>query len=219
MNRNFIFKQFVICTSLILFLSSSCFSQERKDIGIQVGGSYYMGDYNQGKPLYQTSPGLGLIFRYNLNKYYSLRLSANYGGLKGTFSSLNQYLPGVTGSFSKTLIESEGLCEINFMSFNTKHLNKDNFSPYFILGIGGAYIGGEIVPHLPFGIGIKYCPISRIAIGWEWRLSKTFSDNIDNYNNIYDGSRATFHNNDWFSFVGIFITFRLNKNSTCPVYE
>lgn len=205
---------------LFLLFSSLCKSQERRDLGIQAGGSYYMGDYNQGTPLYQPSPSIGAIFRYNLNKYYSLRISANYGGLKGSYSSLNQYLPGSPGSFSKQLFESEGLCEINFMSFNTKHLKKDNFSPYVILGIGGAYVGGEIIPDFPFGVGVKYCPISRITVGWEWKLCKTFNDNIDGYQNVYDGSKAIVHNNDWFSFVGLFITFRLyNKNDTCPVYK
>ncbi|RPH33944.1 MAG: hypothetical protein EHM93_02940 [Bacteroidales bacterium] len=202
-----------------LFLSGSIKSQERRDIGLQAGGSYYMGDYNQGTPMYQPSPSFGLLFRYNLNKYYSLRLSASYNGLKGNYTSSNFYLPGVTGSFSKQLIEAEGLCEMNFMSFNTKCLNKDNFTPYVIFGFGAAYVGGEIIPHLPFGVGVKYCPLPRITIGWEWRLSKTFSDNIDNYNNVYDGSKAIFHNNDWFSFVGLFVTFRLYKNNTCPVYE
>lgn len=179
-----------------------------------------MGDYNQGTPLYQPSPSVGLIFRYNLTKYYSLRLSVNYSNLKGDYSSANFYLPGTTGSFSKQIIESEGLCEINFMSFNTRRLKKDNFSPYVILGIGGAYIGGEVIPQFPFGVGIKYCPVSRITVGCEWRLSKTFTDNIDNYKNVYDGSKATFNNNDWFSFVGLFITFRLyNNKNTCPVYK
>lgn len=206
--------------SLFFLLNSIGKSQERRDLGIQAGGSYYMGDYNQGTPLYQPSPALGVIFRYNLNKYYALRFSASYSGLKGSYASLNQYLPGVTGSFSKPLFESEGLCEINFMSFNTRHLKKDNFSPYVILGFGGAYIGGEIIPQLPFGVGVKYCPISRVTVGCEWRLCKTFSDRIDGYENVYDGSTAIFHNNDWFSFVGLFITFRLyNHNNTCPVYQ
>lgn len=202
-----------------LFILSIGFSQERIDVGAQAGGSYYMGDYNQGLPMYKPSPSFGLVVRHNLNKYYSLRISASYAGLKGDYASLKSYLPGITGSFSKQLIEAEGLCEVNFMSFNTKHLDKDNFTPYFLLGIGGAYISGEFIPHIPFGVGMKYCPISRVTIGWEWRLSKTFNDNIDNYNNVYDGSKAMFHNNDWFSFVGLFITYRLYKNTTCPVYE
>lgn len=211
----------LLLLSSILFLSNYIGkSQEKRDLGIQAGGSYYIGDYNLGTPFYQTTPAVGAIFKYNLNKYYSFRISANYGGLKGAYSSLNHYLPGITGSFTKQMIETEGMCEINFRSFNTKHLKNDNFSPYVTLGIGGAYVGGEIIPNFPFGVGVKYCPHSRITIGWEWRFYKTFNDNIDNYKNVYEGSKAVFHNNDWFSFVGLFITFRLyNKNNTCPVYQ
>jgi len=213
-------KNSFLAISLILLINSVSKSQERKDLGIQAGGTYYIGDYNLGTPLYQPSPAIGIIYRYNLSKYYSLRLSACYGGLKGSYSSFNHYLPGVTGSFSKQLIETDGLWEINFMSFNTNHLDKDNFTPYVILGLGAAYIGGDIIPHFPFGVGVKYCPASRLTIGCEWKLSKTFTDKIDNYQNVYDGSKPILHNNDWFSFVGLFITFRLyNYNNTCPVYK
>lgn len=213
-------RKLVLIVLFSLLINSIGISQENRDLGVQAGGSYYLGDYNQGIPLYKPSPSIGLIFRYNLNKYYALRLSANYSNLKGDYSSVTYYLPGITNSFSKQIVELEGLYEINFMSFTTRHFKKDNFSPYVILGVGGAYIGGDIIPHLPFGVGLKYCPISRVTVGWEWRVSKTFSDNIDDYKNVYDGSKAIFHNNDWFSFVGLFITFRLyNNKNTCPVYE
>jgi hypothetical protein len=205
---------------IFLALNTLTKSQERKDLGIQVGGTYYIGDYNVKMPFYQPSPGFGIIYRYNLNKYNSLRLTASYGKLKGSYQPSKGYLPGLTGSFSKQVIEMNGLYEINFMSFNTKHLNKDNFSPYVILGLGVAYIGGEIIPNFPFGFGIKYCSASRITVGCEWKLSKTFNDNIDNYQNVNDGTKAILHNNDWFSFVGLFITFRLyNYKNTCPVYK
>ena len=219
MSRISIFGKILISIPL-LFLSSLSFSQERKDVGIQAGGSYYIGDYNLSKLLYQPSPGIGVIYRYNSSKYFSLRASAFYGGLKGDYTSLNQYLPGSTGSFSKQLIEADGLIEINFKSFNTKHLNKDNFAPYVIVGLGMAYVGGELFPHFPFGVGLKYCPAPRLTIGCEWKLSKTVNDNIDNYKNVFDGTTPTLHNNDWFSFAGLFITFRLyNYKNTCPVYQ
>lgn len=220
MNRTLIIRKIIICTSLNLILSSYCFSQERKDIGIQAGGSYYMGDYNYGRPFYQTSPSFGIVFRYNTNNFYSFRLSGNYSMLKGSYSTFSHYLPGITSSFNKSLFDVAALFEMNFMSFNTKRLKKDNFTPYVFLGLGGAYLNGEVLPQFPFGIGIKYCPLSRVTIGWEWRLSKTFTDNVDNYNNVYDGSKAIFHNNDWYSFFGIFVTYRVhNKKYTCPVYQ
>lgn len=215
-----VIKRFISILFILSLYSNITICQERKDLGIQAGGSYYMGDYNQGVPLYQASPSVGLVYRYNINKYYSFRLSAGYSGLKGNYTSQTQYLPGVTGSFSKQVFDLEGLCEINFMSFSTRHYKKDNFSPYVILGIGGAYISGTLIPKLPFGVGIKYCPVSRLTVGLEWRFNKTFDDNIDNYKNVFDGSKAVFHNNDWFSFMGLIVTYRLfNNKYTCPAYQ
>ena len=59
---------FFLALFLIAHLTVS--SQEKRDIGIQLGGSYYLGDYNIGKPLYQPSPAIGILFKYNLNNYY-----------------------------------------------------------------------------------------------------------------------------------------------------
>ena len=220
MNIKAAFREIFIFIPLFLSINGLSFSQERKDIGVQAGGAYYIGDYNVGKPLFQPSPGIGIIYRYNTSKYLSLRAAAYYGSIKGSHSPSVQYLPGITGSFSKQLIEADGVFEINFMSFNTKHLNKDNFAPYVIVGVGMAYIGGEIIPHFPFGVGVKFCPASRLTIGAEWKMSKTFNDNIDNYQGVFDGSKPILHNNDWFSFVGLFITYRLyNSDSTCPAYK
>lgn len=179
-----------------------------------------MGDYNEGTPLYQPSPSLGVIYRYNFNKIYSLRFSASYSGLKGSYSSYNHYLPGAVGSFSKQIVSAEILVESNFLTFNTQDPRRNSFAPYVILGVGGAYISGSMIPQFPFGVGVKYCPVQRITVGCEWRLHKTFNDNIDGYQGVYDGSKPFFHNNDWFSFVGLFITFRLyNNNYTCPAYR
>ncbi|MHC1702666.1 MAG: DUF6089 family protein [Tenuifilaceae bacterium] len=211
---------FLLVIILSLYFIEHIYSQEKKDLGIQVGASYYTGDYNQSKILYQPLPAIGIIFRYNLNNYYSLRASASYGGLSGNYSSFNHYLPGTTNSFTKQIIEAEILGEANFLTFNTRNAKKNIFSPYVVFGFGSAYIGGEVIPNIPFGVGLKYCPIPRLTVGFEWRLHKTFSDNIDNYQNVFDGSKAIFHNNDWFSFMGLFITFRLyNYDKICPVYK
>ena len=214
-------KRIIYFSFLILFISSKiAFSQERRDLGLQGGGTYYMGDYNEGRPLYQVSPSLGVLFKYNFNKFYSFRLSVCYGTLKGSYSSKDSYLPGLTPSFNKQLLESEVASEINFLSFNPLDTRKGKFTPYAIIGIGGAYMNGGIIPHIPLGVGVKYCPMYRVTVGFEWRLHKTFSDDIDNYQGVYNTTKPIFHNNDWFSFVGLFITYRLyNYNNTCPVYR
>jgi len=210
--------QFFLVLFLITYLTAS--SQEKRDLGLQLGGSYYLGDYNIGKPLYQPSPAVGILFKYNLNNYYSLRFAATYGHLKGNYSPNDNYLPLGSGDFNKKLVEVEASTEINFLAFDTRQYKKQKFSPYFTIGVGMAYIEGQILPHIPFGIGLKISAGSRTAVGFEWRMHKTLSDKIDNYENLDDGTKAFLHNNDWFSFAGIFLTYRLfNYSYTCPAYR
>ncbi len=99
---------------------------------------------------------------------------------------------------------------------------------------------------LPFGLGIKYSIGKIICIGAEWGLRKTFtdylddvsttyadpailsaengpisavlSDRSDNYGNNTGHQRGNSGNKDWYSFAGLFITFKINEsaNITCP---
>lgn len=209
---------------VILFLLSSMltfpiFSQERKDVGFIIGGSYYTGDFNPSTPLYSPSPAIGLLFRYNLSELYSLRASAFYGGLKGTAPS-SSYLPLANRSFSTSVVAAEALFEMNFLKFNTTDHFRNNFAPYVVLGFGGAIVNGKFTPHIPFGVGVKYALGGRIAIGAEWKMHKTFSDSIDGYINPSTSSNSLVHNNDWFSFMGLFVTYRLfNGDFVCPAYR
>ncbi len=204
---------------LSLMLSFSLFSQERKDVGFTLGSSYYTGDFNPGTPLYSPSPAFGLLFRYNLSEMYSLRASLVYGGLKGAAPS-DSYIPSVKRSFSTSVIGAEALFEMNFLKFNTTDHFKNNFAPYVLLGVGGAIVNGKVIPQVPFGVGVKYALGGRIAIGAEWKMHKTFSDSIDGYVNPSATSNSIVHNNDWFSFVGLFVTYRLfNGDFVCPAYR
>ena len=212
--------KFKITLVILVIFNGAVISQEKRDIGVQLGGSYYVGDYNLGKPFYQPSTALGVIFKYNINEFYTARLSAAYGGLKGTYSSSQLFLPGLTRTFNKKLLEFETMAEFNFLAFDTRQYKKQNFSPYFIMGLGFAYIGNQIIPHLPFGAGVKISAGSRTAIRFEWRMHKTLTDSLDDYENLDDGTNAFLHNNDWFSFVGLFLTYRLyNYGYTCPAYR
>ncbi|HPE17887.1 MAG TPA: DUF6089 family protein [Tenuifilaceae bacterium] len=205
-----------LCLSYTLF----GFSQERKDIGLLAGTSYYLGDYNPGTQFYQPSPLFSILGKYNFNDFYTLRLSASYGWLKGSPKSDAVYNPISTEPFSKQLLALELDGEINFMSFDSRQHEKQNFSPYLLLGIGVAYEGSSLFPHIPIGFGVKYSPRGRFTFGAEWRLHKTFNDNIDGHVNITDIRKSFIHNNDWFGIAGLFVTYRLeNSSELCPTYR
>jgi len=203
-----------------VFLVTLVESQERKDIGVMVGTSYYIGDYNLGEQFYQPSLFLGGMLKHNFNSFYSVRAVLGYGWLKGSHSDNDFFLPPDQLPFSRQLVFGELDAEINFLPFDSRKHNRENISPYILLGFGIVYNGPVVTQHIPLGIGIKYSPEGRLTLGAEWCLRKTFSDKLDGYTNISDGRRSFVHNNDWFGIAGLFVTYRLsNKEALCPAYR
>lgn len=211
--------RFLLFTLLFLYTTSTI-AQERNDFGVMIGSSYYMGDYNLSTQFYQPSIAFGGVFKHNFTNLFALRLSASMGNISGSHSNNSFYLPGNTPSFNKKIIEANLAAEFGFLPFSTRKSRRNNFSPYAVVGIGGVYINGTVIPQIPFGIGVKYSPYERISVGLEWHLHKTFYDLFDDYINISDKPKSLIHNNDWFGIAGIVVTFRLiNKGAICPAYQ
>ena len=208
-----------ISTLLFALLLSASWAQERNDIGISFGSSNYIGDLNPSLSFGNAQPSFGILLRHNASNYYSLRVSASMAGLNSSISNTNSYLPGSQTAFAKMLYEGEFVAEIGFLPFNTKIKPSMNFSPYVIAGIGAASVDGKIFPHVPLGIGAKYSFRNRLSLALELRLHKTANDLIDNYSNV-SATRSTVHNNDWFTFTGLMLSYRIyNEKGLCPVYR
>ena len=59
----------------------------------------------------------------------------------------------------------------------------------------------------------------RVTAGAEWSFRKSFNDRIDGLENP-SGVHSVIHNNDWYSFMGIFITYKFfNFAGDCPAYK
>ena len=99
---------------------------------------------------------------------------------------------------------------------------------------------------IPFGLGIKYSPSKIINFGLEWGLRKTFTDYIDDVSTVYADAnvlllqksyiaaelsdrsspkhtpgvqRGDSSHNDWYSFLGFTMTFRLDfSDKNCAAY-
>ena len=105
------------------------------------------------------------------------------------------------------------------------HSSVDRFSPFIFIGIGGYYLigsaGFENPITIPFGLGIKYNIFERLTLGLQWSYQKTFSDQIDGVINIQDANNTpVIHNDDWYSFCGVFLTYKLFKDKIdCPIYK
>jgi hypothetical protein len=157
--------------------------------------------------------------------------------------------------FSRNFIDFNTGVEIGFRPFEpVVHRLDERFAPYLFLGIGitiayadsnakmeDARSASLLYPriygtndnnsgtiqafNIPVGIGFKYSPWKRWTIGAEWQFKKTFSDDIDRFNNIKPSDinnnkkGSIFMNTDWMSFFGVSVSYRLAVKSKCPAVK
>ncbi len=223
--------------ALFIVMMHSAYSQRNTNLGIFAGTAYYMGDINPNRHFYRPKPSLGLIYRINLNDHYSIRANGYYAYLSGSDidfeSRINPdryYLPV---EFNTSILDGTLQFEFNFLPYKP-NTNKLDYTTYVAGGIGYALIlSSQIrsnldsdnlrnpIPHLniPFGIGFKLNLNRRVSAGLEWSFRKTFSDRVDYLRNP-SGDVSVIHNNDWYSFAGIFITYKFfNFAVDCPAYD
>jgi len=212
---------------LALFIPATIMAQRNANIGVFGGTAYYMGDINPNRHFYRPAPSFGLIYRYNINSRYAVRANAYFADLSGSDldfpERLNPDRPSNPASFQTSLLDMALQAEFNFLSF-TPNVGKWAYTPYLSAGIAGSLIIGSNAEAMntlsfPFGAGLKFNISSRISAGAEWAFRKTFSDRIDGVENP-SGTRSLVHNNDWYSFMGVFITFKFfNFATECPAYD
>jgi hypothetical protein len=208
---------------LSLMVSGVTFSQPKANIGIFAGTAYYMGDINPNRHFYRSSLSLGALYRYNLNTRIALRLNAYYARLSASDLDFPKILhpdrPFRPAMFNTSLLDAALQIEFNFLPF-TPNVGNWAYTPYISAGIAGALItSSRNFASIPFGIGAKVNLTSRISAGAEWSFRKTFTDRIDGIVNPSE-TGSLLHNNDWYSFLGVFITFKFfNFAADCPAYN
>jgi len=195
------------------------------EAGIFVGTSYYLGDINPRKQFYQPGMSLGALIKHNFADHHCFRFYALYGQLKGNdLDFKNEYQQMRAHSFETSLLDCHIGYEFNFMPQIINKRKTAHATPYIFAAVGYSFIisssTGMATNHatIPFGVGFKFRVNERISIGSEWGMRKTFVDNLDGLLNPgTDGSYSALHNNDWYSFAGIYITIKVfEKKFICP---
>ena len=194
------------------------------DAGFFAGGAYYLGDVNTRRQFYSPGLAFGATVKHNFTEHHSLRVAAFWGQLQGDdLDFANEYQQSRAHSFETTLLDVNVGHEFNFMPYIT-YRRLTMHSTYMFASVGYSIVmsssTGMAANHftIPFGIGYKYRFNERVTTGLEWGMRKTFTDSIDGLLNpgLEDAYAAT-HNNDWYSFFGAYITFRVfEKNFKCP---
>ncbi len=196
------------------------------DLGVFGGISYYLGDINPRRQFYDPSLSVGALLKHNFSEHHVLRANIFYGTIKGDDLDFKNDFQQMRGSnFSTSILSFQLGYEFNFLPYISNRW-KTAHTPYIFAGIGGSLITSSSVDAdnhfvIPFGIGYKYRITPQIGIGCEWSMNKSFSDTLDGVTNPGpDGSYSKSHNNDWYSFVGVYVTFRIfEKGFECPAYR
>lgn len=220
----------------IFIFSLNAFSQKSNNLGFFIGGAYYIGDINPNKHFYNPKISLGFLYRHNFNSRWAVRANV-YGGYLSAndIDSKYRYQQIRRTYFETIFIDFAGQMEFNFLPYRLGD-EKTPFAPYLALGIGGAYFTESVKPiqlTVPISFGVKFNMSNDIGVGIAWSFRKTFTDYIDNvtnYKTIEEGLEVEnklpmkqfghFRHYDWYSMVGIFISWRaFNGKGKCKAYQ
>lgn len=247
-----------ILPGFLLLLTVSVHAQDM-EVGGMAGGTYYLGELNPNQQFLFTRPAFGGLIRLNFNDRWSARFNFLSGRIAGDDAvSLANETRNLR--FRSSITEISVIAEFNFLEYFTGS-RKNYFSPFMFVGPGyftfnpKAPYQGDFVElrglgtegtvdnynlygmTMVFGVGFKYSVNSRIGLGLEWGMRKTFTDYLDDVSENYyidfsnftnpdeigmaqylSDPSATKHDpgmqrgdpntNDWYSFAGISITYR-----------
>jgi hypothetical protein len=185
------------------------------ELGLTGGTTFYIGDLNPYRhyPKY-THFGGGILYRYNFNERYAIRLQGLYGKLEAYDRDSDDPLMQLRNlGFRTSVFEASALLEINFFKyrgtakdsrkwtpfvfgglayfhFNPQNLLNDTWYDLQPLGTEGQTIQGGKGYSLnqiciPFGAGLKFAITDRVDVQLEWGLRRTYTDYLDDVGGTY----------------------------------
>ena len=194
------------------------------EAGVMGGLCYYLGDINPRKQFYSPGMAIGGLIKHNITEHHSVRANVSVGHIKGNdLDFQNEYQQRRALDFETSLTDLFVGYEFNFMPYIINRKVKGR-TPYIFAGVGYSFIlsssTGTAAAHatIPFGVGFKYRFSETVSIGCEWSMRKTFTDSLDGVLNPgADAGYSKTHNNDWYSFAGVYATFRIfEQKFECP---
>ncbi|TAL67424.1 MAG: hypothetical protein EPN88_07510 [Bacteroidetes bacterium] len=209
---------------LFFFIALALSGQRNADYGVFAGVSSYLGDINPNRLLYSPLPAGGIFYRYNFHPRQALKVSFLYGGIRGNDLDFNNTFQRTrAASFSGTVGEWALQYEFNFLPYSTEGKQWD-YTPYLAAGAGIVFINSVTFtyePVIPFSFGFKVNVYKNIGLEAEYGFRKTFYDNFDGLKDLVAPSDvAWIHNNDWYSFTGIAVTWKIySKLAGCPAFN
>lgn len=206
------FRHLPIC---LLPLLAAPAAAQVSELGITGGTTFYIGDLNPAQyyPKHTHLAG-GIMYRYNFNERYAIRLQGLYGKVEAYDIESEDPLQQLRNlGFRSTIFEAAALLEINFFKyrglgkdsrtwtpfvfgglayyhFNPQNLLDDTWYDLQPLGTEGQSLGGGKGYGLnqiciPFGVGLKFAITNRVDVNLNWGLRRTYTDHLDDVSGVY----------------------------------
>lgn len=228
----------IVIIFLLLANGVSLYSQKSLEGGVLAGGLYYLGEINPNQQVHLIKPSAGLFLRQNLNKRWAVRASFIAGSIAADDKEFdNGFQQQRNINFNSSLLDISAQAEFNFFPYKlgaTRHTS--SYTPYVASGFGFLLVSNSIEPYnivIPMSVGVKISITKKIEIGAELSVKKTFSDYLDNLSGkeyelakmeseskIKYKQKATFYKKDWYTFVGVFITYKIfQSGGVCKAYD
>ncbi len=202
------------------------------EIGGLVGATNYFGDINTMNPFHKVRPGALIFGRYNYHSQLSFRTNVNFAMLSGTDKSSDySYQIQRNLEFTSYVFGLSGVVEFNFIPIQAaKNINR--VSPYFSIGLGTNLVNKTFERkffqniEIPVALGVKINTPGKWTFSIEYSMRKFFRDDLDRLDYLlFDVNSehryrqmTVLSNNDWFSFLGIGIAYKLRDKSKCPAF-
>lgn len=223
-----IFRSLLLASFFLAILLPRDASAQKHEVGFGIGGFNYTGDLVRDFAVRHTRPGLGVLYRYNVNNHLSLRGALHGGWLAGSdnppYDALAQQRDT---SFSTSLGELSAVVEYHFLDWKS-NIRLLRWTPYFFAGVGVSFQGPHVEqtesysrtqPVIPFGVGFKYMVSPVWVLSLEGGVRKTFTDYLDN---ISEGDLAVRnfeygngYTNDWYYYIGVSLSYTF-YSIPCP---
>lgn len=183
--------QYIFLLSILLFANSLSAQyiqliENRGEVGIMGGGSYYRGDIASDRLVYK--PNFGAFYKKQMNDYVGIRINYEYLAIAANdMQSSNPYEKARGINFSRTAHDVSIMGEFYFLKFINGN-KQFRFSPYLGFGMGALKTITTTSSYLtaskrtfvyPINLGFKYNVTGPWNIFAEATYRFTNSDKLD----------------------------------------
>ena len=157
------------------------------EIGVNGGGSYYLGDANS--QLFNNMQfAYSGFFRYCFNPRLAAKIEITNTVVSGT-------------GFKNQALATDVCGEFNFFDLEKNEFKQfsKTFSPYIFGGFGGVAYSRSFNMSIPFGIGMKIKLGNRLNFNAQWTTRLLLADNLEGlpeFNNSHGLNGTNLFNND-----------------------